>query len=119
MILQPFVENAIEHGLRPKQEGRLTIRFELLAEDEKLLRCIIEDDGIGYNKGREKHTPLPGFQKHRSRGMEITTERLSLLHELQHHVGVNFLQINDLADLTLGSRSGTRVEVLLPLMEEA
>jgi hypothetical protein len=51
--------------------------------------------------------------------MEITTERLSLLHELQHHVGVNFLQINDLADLTLGSRSGTRVEVLLPLMEEA
>jgi tetratricopeptide (TPR) repeat protein/anti-sigma regulatory factor (Ser/Thr protein kinase) len=118
MIIQPFVENAIEHGLRPRQEGRLTIRFELIENDETVLRCIIEDDGVGYNKGREKQAAQLGFQKHRSRGMEITTERLNLLHELQHRDGENYIQINDLSDLTQGHRSGTRVEVLLPLVEE-
>jgi len=118
MIIQPFVENAIEHGLRPRQEGHLTIQFELLADDETLLRCIIEDDGVGYNKGREKQVAQMGFQKHRSRGMEITTERLNLLHELQHRDGDNYIQINDIADLTQGQRTGTRVEVLLPLLEE-
>lgn len=118
MIVQPFVENAIEHGLRPRQEGRLSIRFELVEEDETLLRCIIEDDGVGLNKGREKQAAQMGFQKHRSRGMEITKERLNLLHELQGRDGENYIQINDLLDITQGSRTGTRVEVLLPLMEE-
>ncbi|MBL7828673.1 MAG: histidine kinase [Saprospiraceae bacterium] len=118
MIVQPFVENAIEHGLRPRQEGRLTIRFELVDDDDHLLRCIIEDDGVGVNKGREKQAAQLGFQKHRSRGMEITKERLNLLHELQRREGDNFLQISDLLDVTQGSRSGTRVEVLLPLMND-
>lgn len=118
MIVQPFVENAIEHGLRPRQEGHLTIRFEVMAEDEYLLRCTIEDDGIGYNKGREKQAAQAGagFQKHRSRGMEITHERLLLLHQIQERPGDNFIQIYDLADLTNGTRSGTRVEVYLPIL---
>lgn len=118
MIIQPFVENAIEHGLRPRQEGRLTIKFELVDTDETVLRCIIEDDGVGFNKGREKQAAQMGFQKHRSRGMEITKERLNLLHELQHRDGENYIQINDLSDLTQGHRSGTKVEVLLPLLED-
>ena len=57
-------------------------RFELVEDDETLLRCIIEDDGVGYNKGRAKQAAQQGFETHRSRGMEITTERLNLLHEL-------------------------------------
>ncbi|HAD14318.1 MAG TPA: hypothetical protein DCF33_18000 [Saprospirales bacterium] len=118
MIVQPFVENAIEHGLRPRQEGRLIIRFEVMPEDENLLRCTIEDDGVGINKGREKQAAQAGagFQKHRSRGMEITNERLMLLHQIQQRPGDNFIQIYDLADITNGTRSGTRVEVLLPIL---
>lgn len=118
MIVQPFVENAIEHGLRPRQEGRLNIRFEVMPDDEYLLRCTIEDDGVGFNKGREKAAAQAGagFQKHRSRGMEITHERLLLLHQIQKRDGDNFIQIHDLADLTNGKRSGTRVEVLLPIL---
>ncbi|MDO8367261.1 MAG: hypothetical protein Q7T20_10715, partial [Saprospiraceae bacterium] len=113
----PFVENAIEHGLRPRQEGRLTIRFEVMPDDEYLLRCTIEDDGVGFNKGQEKAAALAGagFQKHRSRGMEITHERLLLLHQIQKRPGDSFIQIYDLADITNGQRSGTRVEVLLPI----
>ena len=118
MIVQPFVENAIEHGLRPRQEGRLTIRFEVMPDDEYLLRCTIEDDGVGYNKGQEKAAAQAGagFQKHRSRGMEITHERLLLLHQIQKRPGDSFIQIYDLADLTNGQRTGTRVEVLLPIL---
>lgn len=118
MIVQPFVENAIEHGLRPRQEGRLTIRFDVMPDDEYLLRCTIEDDGVGFNKGQEKAAALAGagFQKHRSRGMEITHERLQLLHQIQKRPGDGFIQIYDLADLTNGQRTGTRVEVLLPIL---
>lgn len=117
MIVQPFVENAIEHGLRPRQEGRLLIEFQLL-EDDNMVRCIIEDDGVGINKGREKQINQPGFQKHRSRGMDITKERLLLLHQIQKSTRENFIEITDLGEMTGGQRTGTRVEVLLPIMNE-
>ncbi len=117
MIIQPFVENAIEHGLRPRQEGRLLIEFQLL-EDDNMVRCIIEDDGVGINKGREKQINQPGFQKHRSRGMDITKERLLLLHQIQKSTRENFIEITDLGEMTGGQRTGTRVEVLLPIMNE-
>ena len=116
MILQPFVENAIEHGIRPRQEGNLRIEFHL-SENGHTLRCIIEDDGVGYNKGREKQKEGAAFQTHRSRGMDITRERLTLLHQLQKHEPGDFIRIHDLGDLTHGERSGTRVEVLLPALE--
>lgn len=116
MILQPFVENAIEHGIRPRQEGNLRIEFHL-AENGQTLRCIIEDDGVGYNKGREKQKDGAAFQTHRSRGMEITRERLTLLHQLQKHEPADFIRISDLSDLTHGERTGTRVEVLMPVLE--
>jgi hypothetical protein len=48
--------------------------------------------------------------------MEITNERLMLLHQIQQRPGDNFIQIYDLADLTNGNRSGTKVEVLLPIL---
>lgn len=116
MILQPFVENAIEHGLRPKQEGNLHIEFKLTGGEDELLLCTIEDDGVGYNKGREKHNEQSAFQKHRSRGMEITKERLTLLHQIQKRSATEFIRITDLSDVEGSVRTGTRVEVLLPML---
>lgn len=116
MILQPFVENAIEHGIRPRQEGNLRIEFQI-HENGQSLRCIIEDDGVGYNKGKEKQREGAAFQSHRSRGMDITRERLSLLHQLQKHEATEFIRIQDIGDLSQSERSGTRVEVLLPILE--
>lgn len=52
MIIQPYAENSIIHGILPKhQHGNLFIRFK--KENEKTLLIIIEDDGIGYNKAKE------------------------------------------------------------------
>ncbi len=116
MIVQPFVENAIEHGLRPRQEGVLRIEFQL-SDDERFLLCRIEDDGVGFNKGKEKQKAQPAFQSHRSRGMEITRERLNLLHQLRKNPGTQFVKITDLGEKTEGQRSGTLVEVLLPVLE--
>jgi two-component system, LytTR family, sensor kinase len=117
MILQPFVENAIEHGLRPRQEGNLRISFQLLGDEENLLLCRIEDDGIGYNKGKEKHNEQAAFQNHRSKGMEITRERLALLHKLNESKVEEHITIIDLGEFSEGRQSGTLVEVLLPVVE--
>ncbi len=117
MIVQPFVENAIEHGLRPRSEGNLTVEFRL-TDDETTLLCLIEDDGVGFNKGREKQKAQPpSYQLHRSRGMDITRERLTLLHQLRKNPRVQFIKISDLSEKTNGERTGTLVEVLLPILE--
>ncbi|MBT1690756.1 histidine kinase [Dawidia soli] len=77
LLIQPFVENAVEHGLKPlppAQPGLLEIRFR---EDagEKLLTCTITDNGIGLaeSKRRKAH------DAHRSLSTRITDERLSLM----------------------------------------
>jgi two-component system, LytTR family, sensor kinase len=114
MIVQPFVENAIEHGLRPKQAGLLTVEFQL-SPDEKTLLCIIEDDGVGLRAGLAKQEAHKSEHlTHRSRGMDITKERLGLLHgnPLGH-----FVTITDRSELPPYTQSGTRVEVVLPLLE--
>lgn len=118
MIVQPFVENAIEHGLRPQQGGTLHIAFDL-TEDETCLRCTIEDDGLGYNRSRAmKKADTAGMKpSHKSRGMDITQERLELLHEHQGRKGERFIKITDLEEKTEGQRRGTRVEVLVPVYE--
>ncbi len=117
MIVQPFVENAIEHGLRPKREGKLRIEFHL-TDNEHTLLCSIEDDGVGYNKGREKQMKTPEYQSHRSRGLEITRERLKLLHQMRKTPALQFVRIADLSETDENRKTGTRVEVLLPILEE-
>ncbi len=114
MIVQPFVENSIEHGLRPKQSGLLTVEFKL-SDDEKTLLCIIEDDGVGVNAGKAKQDAHKSeHQTHRSRGLDITRERLGLLHgnPLGHYV-----TITDRSEIPPYNAEGTRVVVVLPLLE--
>lgn len=79
MVLQPFVENAIWHGLRPKgqsDDGRIDIS---IAQNEGLLICQIEDNGVG----RDKSTQLQrkAVWKTKSMGLKITEERLELLNK--------------------------------------
>jgi hypothetical protein len=50
--------------------------------------------------------------------MDITQERLLLLHQIQKSKRDTFIEISDIGEMTGGQRSGTRVEVLLPIMNE-
>ncbi len=109
MVLQPYVENAVIHGLLPKQGGR-KLTIEILAEGQNL-KCIITDNGIGrtssheLNKTRLKH--------HESTAMNLTKDRLAILNiETGNGVGPNVIDMFD----EHGNSIGTKVELILPLI---
>jgi ligand-binding sensor domain-containing protein len=78
MVIQPYVENAIWHGLLHKQEGTKVLYVRFL-EEKKKLKVIIDDNGIG----REKAGALKSktATSHKSLGMEITKERFLLIKQ--------------------------------------
>jgi tetratricopeptide (TPR) repeat protein len=102
LLLQPFAENAIWHGLMHK-EGQGKLEFEL-SIDEKVLTCAISDNGIGRNKAAALKSK--SAEKEKSLGLQITKERLALLNE--DFTNETFFQIDDLFD-NAGKPSGTRV----------
>lgn len=107
MVLQPFIENAIWHGLMHKQgEGLINIT---ISEEDDLLRCVIEDNGVG----REKALELQGkaLLKHKSMGLKITEERLRLLSKKEMR---QLIRITDLKD-SVHRASGTRVDIRIPI----
>lgn len=85
LLLQPFVENAIKHGLLLQEKrGNLWIRF---SEDNGNLNCIIEDDGVGITKAQELQKDA--FQTHQSLGSKIVRERVLLLNELGYNIEIS------------------------------
>ncbi len=108
MLIQPYVENAIKHGLLHKKENRnLVVDFELLKE-EKMLRCIILDNGIG----REKAAKLRSTQ-HKSFATEATQHRLDLLNfGKERKIGAT---IDDLINENKEA-IGTKVTLLIPIL---
>ncbi len=113
MIVQPYVENAIEHGLRSKKSGFIKVEFALFDDDTIL--CVVEDDGIGREKARQLQMQDPQYQNHRSKGTNITEKRLQILHNAKSaQVFVNTL---DLKQKKTGEPCGTRVEIKIPIVE--
>jgi len=107
MFLQPFVENAIWHGLMPlKTEGSLIISFNLV---DDYCQCLIEDNGIG----REKASTLKGKKEpHISTGIQNVRERIELLNKLNKkkiHLTITDLRRSD------NTAAGTLVEIVLPI----
>jgi tetratricopeptide (TPR) repeat protein/two-component sensor histidine kinase len=113
MIVQPYVENALEHGLRSKKDGLITVHFQALDDDTIL--CVVEDNGIGRARAREMQLQDPAFQNHRSRGTSITERRLDILHQSKGKD--HYVRTIDLVDDETGKALGTRVEVKIPIME--
>lgn len=113
MIVQPYVENAIEHGLRTKENGFITVQFSLFDDDTIL--CIVEDNGIGRERARHLQMQDPQFQNHRSKGTNITEKRLQILHNAKD--SEVFVDTIDLKHPSTGEASGTRVEIKIPIVE--
>jgi len=82
MLTQPFVENAIEHGIHPKcEKGFIEIRF---SGNEDRIVCEVIDDGIGVDRSRQVKAKSIG--KHKSRSTEIMKRRIKYLNELDYQI---------------------------------
>ncbi len=105
MLIQPFVENAVIHGLLHLLEkpGRIDIRFIL---DEKSVFCEIEDNGVGRTKAKEYESQTK--KDHKSAALEITRERLAQTNE--KGMSESKLEIIDLFDEN-GNAAGTKVVI--------
>ncbi|MEO5907967.1 MAG: histidine kinase [Ginsengibacter sp.] len=108
LIIQPYAENAIWHGLMQKEEkGHLTIG--LYIKDEMLF-YVIADDGIGRKKAAALKSKSAAT--HKSMGMRITTDRLLILQ--RQNEKENSVSITDLI-LADGSPGGTEVQIKIPV----
>lgn len=110
MILQPFIENAINHGLRYKEEkGNLYVKFY---NKGKFLVCRIEDDGVG--RERVKQIQAKSQKGYQSQGLKITEERLQTFNMIADS-DIRFSitdRIDALNDKTIDV--GTLVEIKFP-----
>lgn len=107
LIIQPFVENAIWHGLTHKSsKGKLQVTIR---EQSNSIVCVIEDDGIG----REASQTIKSQKKihKKSHGLEITRERLQIMEKL-YNVKASY-DIQDLYNES-GHSVGTRVIITIP-----
>lgn len=108
MLAQPFIENAIEHGLRLKRdEGLISIKYH---KENNHLVFTLEDNGIGREKARE----LEISRQHQSMATSITRERLEILSK-KHKQKLN-LVLTDLKDDD-GKPCGTLVEFGIPFKD--
>lgn len=102
LILQPFIENSIWHGISPKNgKGKITLSIR---KDKDMLLCMIEDDGVG-RKASENFKSQESSGKKKSMGLGITKERINLLNKLKDAAAS--VQLIDL-------EQGFRAEIRLP-----
>ena len=100
LIIQPYAENAIWHGLMHKEEkGHLQVT---LFQDEETLFCKITDDGVGRKKAAEMKSK--SAVTHKSMGMHITNSRIEMLHHKKEEV--DYITVTDLV-LPDGGAGGT------------
>lgn len=106
MLLQPFAENAVLHGVNNlvDKKGAIHILFHM---ESGRLTCRIEDNGIGRVQSRRDH----GASAHKSLGIDLTVNRLKLLH--YRHRSTFFFEIKDGA-AGMSNTTGTSVTFSIP-----
>lgn len=103
LVFQPYIENAIWHGLMPKGSPGL-VKLSIDRQGE-YLHCAIEDDGIGREKATAMRSSTLGHK--RSWGMQITSERLKFQNG--EASGIHIIDLHDVK----GQAAGTRVEITI------
>lgn len=109
MLVQPFVENAIWHGLMNRDGNDGMLRLDA-TQTGNILRIIVEDNGIGRKKAAELKSR--SAITHKSHGMQVTDDRIKIINELYNtHAKI---VIEDLHD-NQGKPTGTRVILTIPV----
>ena len=109
MLIQPFIENALWHGL-PANRKAIHVAITFKKENENLV-CIIEDNGIGIYQAQTNRIENHG--RHQSMGIANIQNRISLMNEKYGLHGM--VQITDKKDIAGTTSSGTLVSLKLPL----
>lgn len=113
MLIQPYVENAIKHGLLHQQGNKtVTINFQIELNNPSIIKCIIEDNGIGRARSAELNAMR--LKKHTSFSTGATQKRLQLLNKGKDNAIV--VAFEDLKD-HLGQANGTRVTLRITTIQ--
>lgn len=107
LLLQPFIENAIIHGMNPKVNTGLIV-LDFYIENESLV-CVVTDNGIGINKSKamkEKKVSM-----HKSMALDITRKRLEMMETATSKEAK--VSIEEIVEN--GNVMGTRAMLILPL----
>ena len=112
MILQPYIENAILHGVRHliDRQGFIGVHFSE-TDDEDYILCTITDNGVGRQQAAKMKTALQK-QQHKSMGTAITQQRLKTLQqETGQEIDVTYTDLFN----EQGTTCGTQVHIKLPV----
>ncbi len=102
MLLQPYVENAIWHGILHKAKGKGAIKVNTYRSDEDIVVEII-DNGIG--RERANQLKLKSAQKNKSMGMQITRDRMAISNIISSdHIDVNIIDLYDNNNQAIGTK---------------
>lgn len=108
MIIQPFVENAIWHGISSLNDGgKITVVFNHI--DEKSIEVLVEDNGVGIKDSDQLSKPGSGLNM----GMTLTKKRLRLIGERQ---GVNS-KVRSKNLLPNNEFPGTQINIIIPTVD--
>ena len=111
MLLQPYIENAIWHGLVHKKDGKGKISLSFTLERDTI-KCVIEDNGVGREKAKEFRT---SEKEHRSVGMLITHQRMEYLNtDSKEEIKAEIIDLQN----KHGEGCGTRVDIYLSIILE-
>jgi sensor histidine kinase YesM len=111
MLIQPYVENALKHGLLHKKDNR-KLKISISKVSNKMIECIIEDNGVGREKSKEINSKRSA--QHKSFALKATTERLGLLnYGRENKIGVDIIDLkqNNIA-------VGTKVVLNIPILKK-
>jgi len=109
MLIQPYVENALKHGLLHKKDNKkLTVFFS--KQDDKI-KCIIQDNGVGREKSKEIQSRKSKL--HKSFATKATQERLALLNfGKDKKIGVEIIDLYNDENKSMG----TKVILIIPTL---
>jgi hypothetical protein len=108
LLIQPFVENAIWHGIMLKEDQSGYVKIKV-SKDESLIICSIEDNGIGREAANRIRQTTN--KTHKSRGSQITQQRIDLLNSLyKEKFNIQYIDLFD----SQSKPCGTIVRISIP-----